>query len=564
MTTKRDIDSGLLVADHGGIDLTPTAPNPEAESDCSTGSVLKRIFCPHQGIMGGADQQLASETQTILRIRLLAVSSIFLVCVILFSAQAFLVEGFFSFEQIAVAGFFAAGALYLKYAQQPSLMRLRTIELLVFGTMLVHLLIINLNLILSLSVQAALSYLPSGIYRAAIGFFALIVVYGMFIPNRWRRAAVVIGTIAVTPAIVALVLWAAYPKMRVAFAPVLSPQDVSFTALFILGGSAIAIVGSHLVDTMRTNAAQMREMGMYKLKEKIGSGGMGEVWKAEHRLLARPAAIKMIRSDVLAADGNGHVDFLIQRFQREAQITASLRSPHTVELYDFGNTLAGTFYYVMEYLQGFDLDTLVEKFGPLPPERATFLLKQATDSLHEAHSKGLIHRDIKPSNIHVGQMGTYDDFVKVLDFGLVKAIPQLGTDEMKLTAEGTTTGTPAFMAPEVALGKTEIDARSDIYALGCVGYWLLTGMLVFEGETPMEIVVNHVKSPPVRPSGRSEFDIPVCLDETIMACLAKDPAERPQSMSQLAEMLTACHLAEGWTPKNAEAWWSSHAPDSLN
>jgi serine/threonine-protein kinase len=305
-------------------------------------------------------------------------------------------------------------------------------------------------------------------------------------------------------------------------------------------------------------------MGMYKLKEKIGSGGMGEVWKAEHRLLVRPAAIKMIRSDVLAADGNGQVDSLVQRFRREAQITASLRSPHTVELYDFGNTLAGTFYYVMEYLQGFDLETLVERFGPLPPERATYLLKQAADSLEEAHSKGLIHRDIKPSNIHVGQMGTYDDFVKVLDFGLVKAIPQLGTDEMKLTAEGTTTGTPAFMAPEVALGKTEIDARSDIYALGCVGYWLLTGMLVFDGETPMEIVVNHVKSPPVPPSQRSEFEIPACLDETIMACLSKDPAERPQKMSEFAGMLDACQLADGWTPKNAADWWNSHAPDSFN
>jgi serine/threonine-protein kinase len=474
------------------------------------------------------------------------------------------VEEYFSYGQIIAAVFFASSVLYLKYGRQPSLLKLRSIELFVFGTMLVHLIVFNLNFILSLSVQMTLNYLPSGIYRAAIGFFALIVVYGMFIPNRWRRAAVVIGSIAVTPAIVALLLWAGYPKVRVALAPALSPQDVSFTALFIFAGSIIAVIGSHLVDTMRTNAARTREMGMYQLKERIGSGGMGEVWKAEHRLLARPAAIKMIRADVLAADGNGQEDFLIQRFEREAQITASLRSPHTVELYDFGNTLAGTFYYVMEYLQGFDLDNLVERFGPLPPERATYLLKQAADSLSEAHSKGLIHRDIKPSNLHVGQMGTYDDFVKVLDFGLVKAIPQLGTDEMKLTAEGTTTGTPAFMAPEVALGKTEIDARSDIYALGCVGYWLLTGMLVFEGETPMEIVVNHVKSFPVPPSQRSEFEIPACLDETIMACLSKDPAERPQKMSELAEMLDACQLAERWTQAKAKAWWNSHAPDSLN
>jgi serine/threonine-protein kinase len=563
MATIQDSQPTLQIEGNGGDGLIKASPDPEADGSCNTGSVLKRIFCPTHGMMGGANQQLASETQTILHSRILAVSLIFLACLILFSVRGFLVEGFFTLEQVVVGILFASSALYLKYVRQPSIVKLRMMELFVFGTMLVHLLVINSTNILSLSVQATLTHLPSGIYRAAISFFALIVVYGMFIPNNWRRAAVVIAGIAVTPALFATVLWVGYPKLRVALSPVLSTQDVSFTALFILGGSVISVIGAHLVDTMRTNTARMRETGMYQLKEKIGSGGMGEVWKAEHRLLARPAAIKMIRSDVLAANGNGQADSLVRRFHREARITASLRSPHTVELYDFGNTLAGTFYYVMEYLQGFDLETLVEKFGPLPPERATYIIKQAADSLSEAHRKGLIHRDIKPSNIHIGKMGTYDDFAKVLDFGLVKAIPQLDTDEMKLTAEGTTTGTPAFMAPEVALGKSEIDARSDIYALGCVLYWLVTGMLVFEGETPMEIVVNHVKNAPIPPSQRSEFEIPECLDQTILACLSKDPDARPQSMTELGEMLDACRLARGWTGEKAESWWQAHAPERL-
>ncbi len=564
MTTKQDLETAPPIEDQVGSDLIETALEPEAAGNCRNGSVLKRIFCPQHGVMEGAEQQLMSETREILRMRLLAGSLILLLCLTLFSLRALIIDRFFSFEQIVTFFLLGGSALYVKYAKLPTLRKLRAVELLIFATMLIHLFLFNFQFVISMSGQAATSYLPTGIYRAAISFFALIVVYGMFIPNSWRRAALVIGVIAAAPAVLTTILWFGFPRLRPALEAALSIQDVSYTGLFIFVGSVIAIAGSHLVYQMRSNAAQMREMGMYQLQEKIGSGGMGEVWKAEHRLLARPAAIKMIRSDVLGANGNGQTDSLVSRFQREAQITASLRSPHTVELYDFGSTTEGTFYYVMEYLQGFDLDTLVDRFGPLPPERATYLLKQVAESLTEAHKKGLIHRDIKPSNIFVGPMGVLDDFVKVLDFGLVKALPHVDTDELKLTAEGTTTGTPAFMAPEVALGKTEINATSDIYALGCVGYWLLTGMLVFEGETAMEIVVNHVKTPPTPPSQRSEVEVPTCLDETILSCLAKDPAERPQEMPQLAEMLDACHLAEGWTQKKAEAWWKTHAPDSLN
>jgi serine/threonine-protein kinase len=301
-------------------------------------------------------------------------------------------------------------------------------------------------------------------------------------------------------------------------------------------------------------------MGMYRLKDRIGMGGMGEVWKAEHALLARPAAIKLIRPEALTSNNGNDLKSIIPRFKKEAQITANLRSPHTIELYDFGVTDNGVFYYVMEFLDGLDLETLVERFGPQPAERVVHLMYQSAESLSEAHHNGLVHRDIKPSNLYISRMGIRADFLKVLDFGLVKSLDAEASGETKLTAEGTTTGTPAFMAPEMALGKGGVDGRSDIYALGCVAYWLLTGELVFQGETPMEIVVNHVKTEPTPPSQRTELPIPEYLEKTIMSCLAKDPEQRPQSMDQLSLMLDECAVAMKWTQAKAAEWWDSHFP----
>jgi serine/threonine-protein kinase len=212
----------------------------------------------------------------------------------------------------------------------------------------------------------------------------------------------------------------------------------------------------------------------------------------------------------------------------------------------------------MEYLDGMDLETLVERFGPLPAPRVVYLLQQAAESLAEAHHSGLVHRDIKPSNIYLTQLGVRSDFVKVLDFGLVKSQSQTSNGQTKLTMEGTTTGTPAFMAPELALGKNQIDPRADIYALGCVAYWLLTGLFVFEGETPMEIVVSHVKTPPLPPSKRTELEIPSSLEKVVMACLSKEPGDRPQTMEELSRMLFHCQLESPWTQEEAARWWQSH------
>ena len=294
-------------------------------------------------------------------------------------------------------------------------------------------------------------------------------------------------------------------------------------------------------------------MGSYVLEGMIGSGGMGEVWRANHRLLARPAAIKLIKPEVLGAMSKDQREVLVERFRREAQAAAMLRSPHTIHLYDFGVTSDGTFYYVMELLNGMDLQTLVSKHGPLPPGRAIFLLQQACESLSEAHSRGLVHRDIKPANIQICQMGDYCDWVKVLDFGLVKT---LGCDvpEAGLTAPHTVTGTPAYLSPESALGEP-VDHRTDIYALGCVAYWMLTGRYVFTGENAMQIVARHTSAEPAPPSRYSGFDVSPALDELVLACLMKKPADRPATVRELADRLDGCREETGWNRAEAREWW---------
>jgi len=283
---------------------------------------------------------------------------------------------------------------------------------------------------------------------------------------------------------------------------------------------------------------------------------MGEVWRARHRMLKRDAAIKVIRNDVLSSRG-GDGDALLRRFEREARATSALKSPHTVEIYDFGITEDGTFYYVMELLDGLSLDALVERYGPQPAGRVAHILSQACDSLAEAHRNQLIHRDIKPANILLCRYGLKRDFTKVLDFGLVKSTLSFGSDEADLTAAAVV-GTPAFIPPEVAQPGGSLDARSDIYSLGCVGYWLLSGTLVFEAATPLNMVFAHVQTTPEPPSSRTEVPIPQDLERLIMACLNKDPADRPQSAEAFSQALDDCAMSDPWNETRAGEWFGGH------
>jgi serine/threonine-protein kinase len=320
----------------------------------------------------------------------------------------------------------------------------------------------------------------------------------------------------------------------------------------------VAVVISRVVTQLGRQVSKARELGSYQLGDLLGRGGMGEVYKATHRMLARPAAIKLIRPEALGGQDAEAAQLAVKRFYREAESAASLRSPHTVEIYDFGVTEDGTLYFVMELLDGMDLESLVKKHGPLPAGRVIHILQQVCESLEEAHRKGLVHRDIKPANIHVGRLGLRQDFVKVLDFGLVKPFSAKNAEHSLATVAGQTPGTPAYMAPEMALGEA-VDGRADIYALGCVAYYLLTAKLVFDADTAIQMIARHLQSEPSHPSLRTENHIPRALDKLVLTCLEKEPRERPQSAEELARALASIDVLL-WGNEEAERWWSANHP----
>ena len=327
------------------------------------------------------------------------------------------------------------------------------------------------------------------------------------------RYAVVAALLSVTsvPALVLISMSMFPPAFRASGMMIFIAFGLPYLLVVIM-----AYVGARVVYALGTEVTRARELGSYRLEELLGKGGMGEVWRASHRLLARPAAIKLIRSSV-AGNGAGMSDDTLRRFEREAQVIARLRSPHTVTLFDFGATEDGSFYYAMELLDGVDTDTLIRRFGPIPPERVVHILRQMCHSLSEAESCGLVHRDIKPANIFLCRYGEDHDFVKVLDFGIAKVAHETSSEaETALTIPNVIHGTPAFMAPEQALGSTDVDARADIYSTGCVAYWLLTGQLVFTADTPMKLLVAHAHTSPEPPSSRTEIPIPHDLDALVM------------------------------------------------
>jgi serine/threonine-protein kinase len=379
--------------------------------------------------------------------------------------------------------------------------------------------------------------------------------YTVIVPSPPRRALVAaLLSVSSVPLVIGLVM--AVSPVVPAMGPVPFFFNLVLPYLLIV---LLAYVGARVVYSIGTEVTRARELGSYRLEERLGAGGMGEVWRAKHRLLARPAAIKLMRPEVLGGSSPDRQSELHARFEREAQATASLRSPHTIELYDFGVADDGAFYYVMEFLEGFDLETLVEKFGPVPQERAVHLLRQVCHSLAEAHDEGLVHRDIKPANVYVCRHGREVDFVKVLDFGLVKSQGPQGRTELSLTRDHAVGGTPAFMSPEQIISDRPLDGRSDIYAVGCLAYWLVTGKLVFTGRTGIETMMHHAQTRPEPPSQRTEQPISPPFDEAILACLEKKPDDRPATADALSALLA--HLeVKSWTPERMLAWWDVHHP----
>jgi len=381
-----------------------------------------------------------------------------------------------------------------------------------------------------------------------------ILVFAMIAPASPRK---ILAASLVTASMDPLALWIAYLLGD----PVASLPHALLLVLPNYSCAVVAVLPSRVLYHLGRRLREAQELGNYQLVELLGHGGMGEVWRARHQLLARHAAIKLVRPEVLGARNEADANVMLRRFEREAKATAALSSPHTIQVFDYGMTRDGTFYYVMELLSGRDLESLVREFGPVPADRAMFLLRQVCHSLADAHARGMVHRDIKPANIYVCRMGLEYDFVKVLDFGLVKVRNRGIASDTLLTLEHTTTGTPAYMAPEIIVGEGDVDRRADVYALGCVAYYLLTGQLVFEADTPMKMMMQHVHARPVPPSERTELRIPRELDELVLACLEKDPNKRPQNAEELFRMAQECQTCGSWNQTTARTWWQTHLPD---
>jgi len=400
------------------------------------------------------------------------------------------------------------------------------------------------------------------VLQVLLALLVTVMVRAILLPSRPGRT-MLLSALAYVPTVIVCVARHHPVDLLPGFTPGFQKLHMTLnTVLWSVLGTTVATIISRVLYGLRQQVAEASALGQYILEGRLGGGGMGEVWRARHRLLIRPAAIKLIRPEAVAGF-SGDPAMLMRRFEREARATASLKSPHTVQLYDFGATDDGRLYYVMELLDGVDLDSLVRQYGPLPAERVVLILRQICTSLVDAHDNGLVHRDIKPANVVISRAGDTYDFVKVLDFGLVKLdTARKAEDEAiaKLSTDGSTSGTPAFMAPEVILGAADTDYRVDLYALGCVAYWLLTGRLVFEGGSAAEVMYHHAHTQPPRPSTRTELPIPAALEALVMELLEKEPTRRPASAEVVRTRINAVPLPEKWTPERAEQWWATHRP----
>jgi eukaryotic-like serine/threonine-protein kinase len=451
---------------------------------------------------------------------------------------------------------YASGAAVLWRWKALTLPRLRLVELILFGASLAYLAGARY-----LALTTAGAELPAdavgrrlavehALLLSNMAWYFALLAYGLFIPNTWRRCVTVLAGFAVIP----LALTPLAARVNPVVAAHL-PMLVAATAIGVFLSGALAVFGSFKFSTLQQEAfvarQEARELGQYRLTRQLGEGGMGEVYLAEHRLLKRACAIKLLRPQHA-----GDPDYL-RRFEREVQATARLNHPNTVEIYDYGHAEDGTFYYVMEYLPGLTLDDLVKRHGPLPPARAVHLLRQLCSALRAAHGIGLIHRDIKPGNVMLARDGTPHDRVKLLDFGLVRPVDRSPAIS-QLTQEGMVIGTPEYMSPEQVEGDTMIDVRSDLYSLGGLAYFLLTGQPPFLASSVMQILIAHLQAPV--PAVRMHApEVADDLETVVSRCLAKLPEDRFPNAGSLDRALAACACAGQWTEEQAAVWWQTHA-----
>jgi serine/threonine-protein kinase len=374
---------------------------------------------------------------------------------------------------------------------------------------------------------------------------AVIVGFSTLVPETWRRNAALVAALALTAIGVTGYMSVADP----AYAPHRVPM-LSLMGFWMLIAGTIGIFGSYKLSELRKQVDEARSLGQYQLVRRIGSGAMGEVHLAEHLMLKQPCAIKLIRPE-LAAD-----TAVMRRFEREVRVVSQLKHLNTVQIYDYGYADDGTFYYAMEYLPGLTLQQLVQRYGPIPPARAIYFLRQVCGALGEAHARHLLHRDIKPANVIACERGGVFDVAKLLDFGVASRFG-LDTHADTLTRDGALVGTPAYMSPEQIRGDSALDARSDIYSVGAVGYFLVTGHPPFERSTAVQVLMAHVHDQPA-PASSLHPDVPADLEAALMRCLAKAPVDRFPDAESLEQALSRCDAAAVWTPAAAKAWWQIH------
>jgi eukaryotic-like serine/threonine-protein kinase len=493
-------------------------------------------------VVAGSAPRLTKETQALLRSRLRAAALILLIGFGVFLIRPVIgaLAGepfsavFFGFHVLVVLvlGF---GAALLRRRHTVSISKVRIAELIIFG--------LPAAFFLMVQHRCALEDSGRGIMPPLLPFWlVLIFTYGMFIPNTWRRATLVTGAMALAPILLLADMAFVYPQFADALTVIGFVQHV----LVLLVAVVAAAFGTHLINTLRHDVFEATQLGQYRLIKSLGAGGMGHVFLAEHRMLKRPCAIKLIHPNE-AIDPR-----VLARFEREVRMTARLSHWNTVEIYDYGRTDDGTFFYVMEYLPGLSLEDLLERHGPLPAERVVHFLRQICQGLREAHAIGLIHRDIKPGNVSAAQRGGLYDVVKLLDFGLVKPVTE--APSARMTQDGGISGTPLFMSPEQARGLANLDARSDIYSVGALAYTLLTGRPPFDGTNSMEVMIAHVRDEVVPPS-KHHWDVPADLERVILRCLAKRPEDRFQDIDSLEQALAQCTAANRWTQAHAARWW---------
>lgn len=511
---------------------------------------------PQVEFVAGAAPELTSETRPLLHFRLRLATTILLLTDGFFVARWLLdLEGQIApsstvtVYRIASIVVLAAATLILWRRWTLSMTQLRAVELAVFGMVGLFFVVFQVDVFRGIAVSdwdgdALVANVRYANYMCVIMWMIMLILYGTFIPNTLWRGMVVMGLMSAAPIVIVIVVPFLYPSLMLA----LTFSEASAIGVVMAAVCVTANYGSYKIGSLRREAFEARRLGQYRLTEFIGAGGMGEVYLAEHRMLKRPCAIKLIRPGA-AADAKS-----LARFEREVRATARLTHWNTVEIYDYGRADDGTFYYAMEYLPGLSLQEIVEQQGPLQPERAVYLLRQVAAALMEAHSVGLIHRDIKPSNIIASHRGGRYDVAKLLDFGLATYLDDL--QDVKLTHDGAIAGSPYYMAPERFLENDDPDARCDIYSLGAVTYFLLTGRPPFRGEKPLRVLVAHAREA-VTPPSQLVPKTPADLETIVMRCLSKDPKERFQDAASFDNALAACACNGAWTQEMASSWWTS-------